>query len=112
MQDLQSILWDYSACRDFPSLQRALNAFRDGGFEKPAGAGYPSRKILILSNYSTQFIAAALHLGLLQNGMWPEIRADEFNSWEITPLRNDGALESFKPDVVLFLLSSLPLAFG
>jgi FkbH-like protein len=112
MQDLQSLLAEYGECKDFPSLQRTLNKSNSLRLEMPRDGGFRPQRIFILSNYSTQFVASALKPALLRNGIWPEIFADEYNSWEITPLRNESALSSFRPDVVLFLLSSIPLAYG
>src|SRR5690606_25739777 len=112
MQDLQSLLMEYRESKDFPSLQRTLNKLSGLPSGMPPEEGFRPQKILILSNYATQFVASALKLALLQNGIWPDTCEDEYDSWEITPRRDDGALEKFNPDVVLFLLSSLPLAYG
>lgn len=112
MEGLQDFLTEFRGCGDFPSLQRLLSAFRSRPPAKPADGSYRPQKVFILSNYSTQFVASALPLALLQNGIWPEVLADEYDAWEITPLEEESALTRFRPDVALFLLSSLPLAYG
>src|SRR5690606_40796796 len=57
---------------------------------------------------------------LLRRSNWPCSRTESGRTFARTNTthgksprgRDDGALEKFRPDVVLFLLSSLPLAYG
>jgi FkbH-like protein len=102
----------YRDVRDLRSLQKALRAFDAAATRWRGGAPdlLPCR-IWIASNYSTQFLAAALRPALAVRGIWADIAEAGYNQWELALLDPRHPIHATRPDLVLLLLSSQELAF-
>jgi len=112
VKTFDQILQGYNRSTSFLELQKVLNQVASSLKTKPPDKNLTEQRIAVVSNYSTPFICSALKLSLINRGVWAEIFEDDFDQWEISPLQRDGPLYQFKPDLILFLLSSIPLAFG
>ncbi|MBK9292971.1 MAG: HAD-IIIC family phosphatase [Oligoflexia bacterium] len=112
MENIKDLLRKYNESSDFLTLQKCLNEFSQLTLNKPTQTNLISQRIAVLSNFSTQFICKSLKPSFLNHNIWPEIYEDEYNSWEISTLKSSSALYQFKPDIILFLFSSIQLAYN
>lgn len=68
-------------------------------------------KIWITSNFSTQFLTAALRPALAIRNILAEVNESGYNQWESVLHDPQHPIFQMKPDIILLLLSSMELAF-
>ena len=109
---IDEALRQYQDSHDLLSLKSSISQVNRIPKENFRSVAPIRHELAIVSNYSTQFIAAALKPSLLLRGIQAEIFEEEFNQWEISPRTPNSSLYQFNPDIILFMLSSLALAFS
>ena len=66
----------------------------------------PKINIVLLSNYSTQFLSKAIKLSGFQNGFNANILETGYNQWEFSILKFEEIEKKFKPNYVIISLTS------
>lgn len=103
---------EYRNVRNLRSLQKAVRLFDAACAEwQRSTPELLTCRIWIASNYSTQFVTAALKVALAIRGIDAEIDEVGYNQWEPALLNPQHPIFATKPDLILLLLSPIELAF-
>jgi FkbH-like protein len=88
------------------SLEKAGNILKDVTIDAWQGSSAPLKpmKVAILSNFTCHSFANYLRPLFLQEGIWPEIYAADFNQYIYQLMNEQSELYQFRPDLVFCLL--------
>jgi len=111
-RSLTEIVNNYHKASDLKSLIKAAKSFSNLKNNEPdIPREYTKCNIWVLSNYSTQFIAASLPLALADKNIWANVQEAGYNEWEAVLFNTQHEATSSQTDLILLLLSSFELAF-
>lgn len=102
----------YRSVSDLRSLQKAIRLFEAACSQwRQTATELLMCKIWITSNFSTQFLTAALRPALAIRNILAEVNESGYNQWESALHDLQHPIFQMKPDIILLLLSSMELAF-